>query len=106
MNAWLKNTLWLVGFLAACACAVAVRLDMVHRQTDEWQMRPSAEPSLLRYDGHFYDRTGHQPHKDHGYHKNGRNFGGGIIFAPTAQGVPVTIQVHHLHGYYDYQLAS
>lgn len=106
MNAWLKNTLWLLGFLVACACAVAIRLDMVHRQTDEWHLRPSAEPLLLRYDGHLYDRGDRQRRKDPGYQQNGQNYGGGTIFAPMTLGVPVTIQVKHHRHFYEYRLAS
>lgn len=106
MNAWVKNILWVLGFLAACGCAVAIRLDLVHRQTDEWHLRPSAEPLVLRYDGHLYDRGDRELHRDPGYHQNGRNYGGGTIFAPTADSVPVTIQVKHHHHYYDYRLAG
>ncbi|WGL50822.1 hypothetical protein P5P86_12690 [Nocardioides sp. BP30] len=106
MRFWLKNTLWVLGFVAACAVAIAVRLTVVHRESGEWRLRPSAEPMLLRFDGHVYDRTGLDLHKEHGYLVHGRDLGGGDILAPADSGAPVSIQVHNLSRFYHYQLAS
>jgi hypothetical protein len=102
----LKNTLWGVGFVLACALAIAIRLEYVHRESGEWHLRPSAEPPMLRYHGHVYDRDGRGTFKDTGYVKNGKDLGGGTILAPVASGVPDVIQVHNLRSYYEYRLAG
>jgi hypothetical protein len=102
----LKNSLWLVGFVVACALAVAIRLDHVHNATGEWRMRPSAEPSLLRYHGHLYDRTGTAMAKDLGFVRRGKDLGGGTILAPRAQAAPPLIQVEALRRYYEYRIAG
>ena len=102
----LKNALWGAGFLAACALAIAIRLEYVHRESGEWHLRPSAEPLMLRYHGHVYDRDGRSTFKDAGYVKSGKDLGGGHIYVPDGSGVPDTIQVHNLRSYYEYRLAG
>jgi len=104
VNATLKKTLWVVGFLAVCAIALAIRLNYVHNESGEWRMRPSAEPRILRYDGHVYDRAGYGFVKKAGYFKHGMDLGGGYLFVPEKHGVPREIQVHNLRRYYDYDL--
>lgn len=104
MNGTLKKLLWVLGLLVACGVAVAIRLDYVHNESGEWRMRPSAEPRILRFDGHVYDRAGVTFVKEDGFVKHGMDTGGGYILAPASGGVPAQIQVHNLRRYYEYRL--
>jgi hypothetical protein len=105
VNGTLKKSLWAFGFLLVCGLAVVIRLNYVHSESGEWRMRPSAEPRILRFDGHLYHREGVGFVKQAGFVKHGTDLGGGYIMAPPDGGVPPLIQVHNLRSFYDYQLA-
>jgi hypothetical protein len=100
--------MWLLIFLLACAAAAGIRLVHVHRESGEWRMRPSAEPPILRFNGHVYNRVGSGATKEIGFVKGVDDLGGGKIFAPRGAGVPETIQVRDrdLNRFYEYQLAG
>lgn len=106
MSHTLKWVGWILGFAVVVAAAVAIRMDYVHRESGEWRLRPSAEPQMLRFDGHRYRRDGIDSVKVTGFTKHGWDLGGGSILAPATTGTPGEIQVRSLRTYYDYRLAG
>jgi hypothetical protein len=102
----LKWVVWTLGFVVVLGAAVAIRMDYVHRESGEWRLRPSAEPRMLRFDGHRYLRDGVGEVKDAGFVKHGEDLGGGYILAPATGAAPSEIQVRNLKTYYDYRLAG
>lgn len=106
MSHTLKWVGWILGFLVVVAAAVAIRMYYVHRESGEWRLRPSAEPQMLRFDGHRYLRDGVDQVRMTGFTKHGQDLGGGIILAPARPGRPDQIQVRSLKRLYDYRLAG
>lgn len=104
-NAW-KWVLWTGVFVVVMAAAVAIRLEYVHRNAGVYQLRPSAEPMLLRFEGHYYHRVGHSSTKMPGFTKHGEDLGGGYFLAPATGGTPREIQVRNLKTFYDYRLVG
>lgn len=102
----LKWVGWILGFVVVLAASVAIRMDYVHRESGEWRLRPSAEPQMLRFDGHRYLRDGTDEAKVPGFTKHGKDLGGGYILAPASGSDPGEIQVHNLRRFYDYRLAN
>jgi hypothetical protein len=101
-----KWVIWILGFVVVLAASVAIRMEYVHRESGEWRLRPSAEPQMLRFDGHRYLRDGTDEGKVKGFTKHGQDLGGGHILAPATAGTPGEIQVKNLDVYYDYRLAG
>lgn len=106
MSHTLKWASWILGFVAVLAAAVAIRLEHVHQDSGEWRLRPSAEPQMLRFEGHRYLRDGIVTVKVQGFTQRGKDLGGGTILAPATTGTPAEIQVRNLKRFYDYRLAS